>query len=106
MVDDCLEHRGFKQGHNTVGGHDVPNDARAVLRGRNSLRVGSVDADISDATSVLFERGSHNLSLVADLPDTDLAFHAAGNDARAVVGWRQSSNAVVVGVVDSVEEST
>ena len=105
MVHDRLEHGGFKQGHDTVSSHDIPDDAGAILRGGNSLAVSCVDADIGDASSVLLERGCHDLCLHADLPDAHLTFHAAANDALAVVCWGQGCYTVVVRVVNGVEKT-
>jgi len=105
MVDDLFEHGGFKQAHDAGSCHDVPNDAGAVVGGGDSLGVVGVDANIRDATTVLLKGRLHNLSLVADLPDADLTFHATGDDAGAVVCWCQSGNAVVVCIVDGVEQT-
>ena len=105
MVHDRLEHGRFKQGHDAVSSHDIPDDARAILRGGNSLAVGCVDADIGDASSMLLERGGHDLGLLADLPDAHFTFHAATNDALAVVCWGQGCYTVVVRVVNGVEET-
>ena len=105
MVHDRLEHGRFKQGHDTVSSHDIPDDAGAILRGGNSLAVSCIDADVSDASSVLLERGSHDLGLHANLPDAHLTLHAATNDALAVVCWGQGCYTVVVRVVDGVEET-
>ena len=54
---------------------------------------------------MLLKRGSHDLGLLADLPDTDFTLHATRDDARAVVGWGQSSDTVVVSVVDGIEKT-
>ena len=51
---------------------------------------------------MLLERGGHDLSLLADLPDAHLTLHATANDALAVVGRSQSRYTVVVRVIDSV----
>ena len=86
VVHDLLEHGRFKEAHDAVGGHNVPNDARAVVGGRNSLAIVGVDSHIADSATVLLERGLHDLSLHTDLPDADLTLHTTGNDAGAVIG--------------------
>ena len=77
VVDDLLEHCRLKQAHDAVSLHDVPDDARSVERGRNSLLVVGGNADVGDAPTVLLEGGSHDLCLHTDLPDAHLALHAA-----------------------------
>lgn len=69
------------------------------------MGVVSVDPDVSDAATVLLERSSHDLGLLADLPDAHFTLHSSGDDTSAVVGWRQSCNAVIVSVIDGVEKS-
>ena len=63
-----------------------------------------IDLDVGDSASVLLERGLHDLGLVADLPDSDLALHASGDDALAVVGGLERGDSVVVSVVDGIEK--
>ena len=62
------------------------------------------NANISDTTTMLLEGGSHDLSLVSDLPDADLTLHTTGDDTLAIVSWVQGGNTVVMGVVDRVEK--
>ena len=69
------------------------------------MSVVTVDPDVSDAATVLLEGSGHDLGLLADLPDAHFTLHTAGDDTRAIVGWRQSCNAVVVSVIYGVEES-
>ena len=65
----------------------------------------SGDPDVSDAATVLLEGSGHDLGLLADLPDAHFTLHTTGDDTSAIVGWRQSCNAVVVSIVDGVEKS-
>lgn len=69
------------------------------------MGVGCVDPNVSDAATVLLERSCHNLGLLADLPDAHFTFHTAGDDTLAIVSWRQSCNAVIMGIVNGVEKS-
>ena len=64
-----------------------------------------VDSDVSDAATVLLQGSCHDLGLHADLPDTHFTLHTSGDDTGAIVGWRQSRNAVVVSIIDGVEKS-
>ena len=64
-----------------------------------------VDPDVGDAATVLLERSCHDLGLLADLPDAHFTFHTAGDDTLAIVSWRQSCNAVIMGIVNGVEKS-
>ena len=69
------------------------------------MGVVTVNPDVSDAATVLLEGSGHDLGLHADLPDAHFTLHTAGDDTSAIVGWRQSCNAVVVSIVDGVEKS-
>jgi hypothetical protein len=86
--------------------HDIPNDARAIVGGRDSLSVVLVDSDFVNTATVFLEGALHNLGLARDSPDTNFTFLTTGNDSLAVVGWHKSSNSVVVGIVDSIEQLT
>lgn len=85
-------------------GNYVPNDARAVIRGRDSLGIVTVDSNFIDAAAVFLKRALHNLCLARNSPYTDFTFLATGDDSLAVVGRDERCDAVVMGVVDSVEE--
>ena len=102
VVDQLLEHGRLKEAHDSSVRVQIPNDARTVVRSRNRLRIGVVDADVIDTGSVLFEGALHDLGLHADSPHSDFALHATGNDALAVVGWGEGSDSVVVSIVDGV----
>lgn len=65
-----------------------------------------VDSNFVNTATVFLEGAFHNLGLARDSPDTNLTFLTTGNDSLAVVGWHKSSNSVVVGIVDSVEQLT
>ena len=105
VVHDLFEHGRFEEAHDTVGGNNVPNNARSVIRSGNSLGIGGVDANIRDTTTVLLKGGLHDLSLVADLPDTDLTLHTSRDDASAVVGGSKGSDSVVVSVIHGVQQT-
>lgn len=82
----------------------VPNDARAVITGTNSLSVVLVDPDVRYPPSVLLQRSLHHLCRLAYSPDPHFAFHAASHYSLAIVGWSQSSDSMVVSVVDGVKQ--
>jgi len=54
---------------------------------------------------VLLKGGTHDLSLVTDLPNANLALHATGDDTSAVVRGCKSGYTVIVRVVDGVEKA-
>jgi hypothetical protein len=68
------------------------------------LSIVLVDSDLVDTATVLLERALHDLGLTADSPHAHLALLAAGHDALAVVGRLDCGHAVVVGVVDRVQQ--
>jgi hypothetical protein len=83
---------------------NVPNDGRAIVAGGDSLGISLVNANVSNAASVLLQGSLHDLGLFADSPDSNLTFHTTGNNALAVRGGREGGNTVVVSVVNGVEE--
>ena len=70
------------------------------------MAISGVDPDIAHTAAVLLQRSLHDLRLHADLPNADLALHATGNDARAVISGSKCGNTVVMRVVNSVQEFT
>lgn len=54
---------------------------------------------------MLLEGGSHDLSLVTDLPNANLAFHTTRDNPSAVVCGSKSGYTVIVRVVDGVEKA-
>ena len=62
------------------------------------------DLDVCNSSSVFFEGSFHDLSLMADLPDSNFTLHTSGNNSLAVIGWHERCNSVVVSVVDGIEE--
>ena len=105
MVNDLLEHGRLEEAHNAVSSYDVPNNARAVVRGRNSLSIVLVDSDVRDTATMLLQRCSHDLGLHTNLPDSHFTFHTSGHNTCAVIGWLQSSNAVVMCIVDCIKKT-
>ena len=105
MIDNLFEHGWLEETHDAVRIYDVPDNARAVVWGRYSLSILLVDTDVSDTTTMLLQRCSHDLGLLTNLPDTYFTFHASWHDTCAVISWRQSSNAVVMCVVDCIKET-
>ena len=53
---------------------------------------------------MFLKRALHNLCLARNSPDADLTLLATRDDSLAVVGGDERSDAVVMGVVDGVEE--
>jgi len=104
VIEDGLEHGGLEQAHDTSVRLDVPNNARAIVRGGYGVGIRFVDLNIRDSSSVFLEGSLHNLSLSSDSPDSNFSFHTSRDDVVAIVGGGKGSNSVVVGVVDSVEE--
>jgi len=104
VVNNLLEHGWFEEAHHASVALDVPNNAGAVKAGRDSLSVSLVDADVSNAATVLLERSLHNLGLLTDSPDADLTLHTSRDEALAVSGGCECGNSVVVGIINSVEE--
>lgn len=104
VVKHGLEHGGLEEAHDAGVGLDVPDNARAIVRGGHGVGVGLVDLNIGDSASVFLEGGLHDLSLSSDSPDSDFSFHSSGDDVVAVVGGGEGGDSVVVGVVDSVEK--
>lgn len=86
--------------------HDVPNDAGAVVRGRDSLSVILVNLYLVNTATVLLERALHDLSLARDSPHADLTLLTTGDDSLAVVSSDQRGDTVVMSVVDSVKQLT
>jgi hypothetical protein len=85
-------------------GHDVPDNHRAVIGAGNGLGVVSVHVDLVNTAAVFLQRALHDLGLAGNTPHTDLTLLATGDDSLAVMGGLQSSDTVVVGIVNSVEE--
>ena len=104
MIKNLLEHGGLKQAHASSVVDDVPNDGRTIIGGGNSLSVVLVDLDVRDSSSVLLERSLHDLSLSANSPDSDFTFHASRDNLLAVSGSGNSSNSMVVSVVDGEQK--
>ena len=46
MVENLLEHCGFKQAHNSGVVDDVPDDGGTIIRRGNGLGVVLVDSDV------------------------------------------------------------
>lgn len=84
VEDDLLEQGGLEEGQDSGEVLEVPNDARAVGGGTDSLLVVFLDLDRPDSSSMLFHGSFHGLGLLSDLPDSDLAFHASRDDSFAV----------------------
>lgn len=104
VVEDGLEHGGLEEAHDTGVRLDVPDDARAIVRGGDGVGVGLVDLNIRDSASVFLEGSLHDLGLSSDSPDSDFSFHSSGDNVVAVVGGGEGGDSMVVGVVDGVEE--
>jgi hypothetical protein len=104
VVYNSLKHSGLEHAHNTGVGNNVPDDDGTIVRAGDSLSVVVVNIDLVDAATVLLKRAFHDLGLSGDAPDADLTLLATGDDSLAVVGGLEGSNAVVVGIVDGVEE--
>lgn len=106
MVEDLLEHAGFEHAHDTGVVHDVPDDGRAIIRGRNGLGVSVVDFDSRHSGAVLFHGALHNLSLSTDPPDTDFTLLATRDDFLVVRSRANGSDTMVVGIVDGIKQLT
>jgi len=106
VVDHTLEHSGLEHAHDAGVGHDVPNDDGAVVGAGNGLSVVSVNVDLVNTATVLFERTFHDLGLTRDAPDTHLTFLTTRNDSLTIVSGLDSSYTVVVCVVNSVQKFT
>lgn len=106
VVEDLLEHARFKHAHHASVVHNVPDDGRAIIRGRNSLGIIVVDFDGRNSRAMLFHGTFHNLSLSADPPNADLTLLATRDDLLVVRGGANGSDAVVVGIVDGIEQFT
>jgi hypothetical protein len=104
VVDELLEHSRLKQAHDASVSLQVPDDARAIVRGRNCLRVLLVDSNVVDTAAVFLERRLEDLGLHADPPDADFTLHAAGDNALAVTGGPKRGHTVVMGVVYCIEQ--
>jgi len=104
VIEDGLEHGGFEEAHDTGVRLDVPDDARAIVRGGDGVGVGLVDLNIRDSASVFLEGSLHDLGLSSDSPDSNFSFHSSGDNVVAVVSAGEGGDSMVVGVVDSVEE--
>mmetsp|Transcript_64175 Transcript_64175/g.88776 ORF Transcript_64175/g.88776 Transcript_64175/m.88776 type:complete len:357 (-) Transcript_64175:969-2039(-) len=104
MVNNLFEHSRFEKTKNSSVILDVPNDAGTIITGRDSLTIIGADSNVRNTATVLLEGSLHNLGLSTDLPDADLTFHTTRDDALTVRGRRESSDTVVMGIVDSVEE--
>ena len=103
MIDYLLEHGGFKEALNPNVLEDIPDNAGTVVRSRHSLSVVLADLNVSDSSSMLFERSFHDLCLRADSPYTYFAFHTARHNSCAVIGWHERRYTMIVGVIDSIE---
>lgn len=106
VVEDLLEHAGLKHTHDTSVVHDVPDDSRTIIRGRDGLGITVVDLDGRNSGAVLFHGTFHNLSLSPDSPDTDLTFLATRDDLLVVRGGSNGSDTVVMGIVDGIKQFT
>ena len=104
VVKNLLEHGGLEESHHSGLVDDVPNDARAIVGGGNSLGVLLVDLDVADSSSVLLERALHDLSLSANSPDSNFSLHSTGHDLLAVLGASNGGDSVVVSVVDGEQQ--
>lgn len=104
VIEDLFEHGGLEQTHDSCVANDVPNDARAVIRRRNSLGVLLVDVDAGNSASVLLERHFHDLSLSADSPHSYFTFHTSRHNLLAVASAANSSGSVVMSIVDGVQQ--
>ena len=104
MIKNLLEHGGLKQAHASSVVDDVPNDGGTIIRRGNSLSVVLVDLDVRDSSSVLLERSLHDLSLSTNSPDSNFTFHASRDNLLAVSGSGNSSNSMVVSVVNGKQK--
>mmetsp|Transcript_50891 Transcript_50891/g.121716 ORF Transcript_50891/g.121716 Transcript_50891/m.121716 type:complete len:431 (-) Transcript_50891:287-1579(-) len=104
MVDQALEHRRLEEAQLSRLRKEVPDDARAVGRGRYGLLVVRRDLDTPNTAAMLLEGGIHRLCLEANVPDADLSLHASRHDATTIRCQCQGGDAVLVRVVDGVEE--
>lgn len=62
------------------------------------------NSNVADSASMLLERCFHDLCLRSDLPDSDLSLHTSRDDSLAVVGESESSDSMVVSIVDDIEQ--
>ena len=104
VIEDGLEHGGLEQAHDTSVRLDVPNNARAIVRGGYGVGIRLVDLNIRDSTSVFLEGSFHNLSLSSDSPDSNFTLQTTGHDLLAIVSASDSSDTVVVSIVDGIHE--
>ena len=82
----------------------VPDNARSVATRRHRLTVVLADLDRPHSAAVFLERHLHHLRLLGYPPDPDFPLCAPRNYAFAVGGGGDCRAAVVVSVVDDVEE--
>ena len=106
VVEDLLEHGWLEQAHNSGVVDDIPDNAWTIIGCWNGLGVLLVDFDVWDSTSVFLKWALHDLSLSTNSPHSDFTFHTSGDNLLAVAGSSNSSNTVIMGIVDGEEQFT
>ena len=106
MEDNLFEQRRFEQADDSAVAIQIPDNAATVAARADCLIVVLADLNRPDSSTVFLERGLHRLGLLADLPNTHLAFAASRKNLLAVSSCSDSRYSVMVGIVDDIEDLT
>ena len=83
---------------------DVPDNTRTITTCRYSLRVVFAYLDRPYSASVFFKWNLHYLSLLCNLPNSNLSLSSSWNDSFSICSYSNSCAAMVMSIIDNIEE--
>jgi len=105
MVLGAGEYRRREHNGQSRKPDNVPDDARAVRAGRDRFMAQLVNVDRAHRALVFLEHGLQHPVEVVHLPNPDLALTTTAQQLPTVLGHGDGRHALVVTVVDGVQQT-
>jgi len=103
VVKNLLEHGWFKKTNYPCVSFQIPNNAWSIERWRNSLIL-CIHSNVRYSSSVLFQRGLHDLCLNSNFPNSNFSFHSSWDYSLAIAGKCKGCNSMVMSIINHIKQ--